>query len=66
MVSTATAILLVIFVPKVVNITNISFPNQSITAFQVYLMTVWGAGREVGPTICFLILTGNTMHIVQY
>ena len=48
MVSTATAILLVIFIPKVVNIIKIRI-LKSITVLQVYLMTVWGAGREVGP-----------------
>ena len=46
MVSTAATVLLVVFIPKVVTITKVSL--QSTFTFQVYLMTVWGAGREVG------------------
>ena len=46
MVSTAATVLLVVFIPKVV--TSIKVGLQSTFTFQVYLMTVWGAGREVG------------------
>ena len=54
MVSTAATVLLVVFIPKVVTITKVSL--QSTFTFQVYLMTVWGAGREVGAkSICSML-----------